>query len=369
MNEKIYFAPVSLGDRSYRVSVGIDLLSQEQATQELKRFVAERKVMVVCDSNTRAYAQSAMEALQRASASSVVLCEFPAGESSKTLEMAGMICEACVKIGLDRDSLLVGFGGGVTGDLTAFAASIYMRGIECVQMPTSLLAMIDSSVGGKTGVDIPAGKNLIGTFFQPKAVLADVSLLKTLPQRELSCGFAELIKHAILFDPDLFETLRKRADDLLSLRDLPLMASLIARSCEWKASVVSEDEKEHGRRALLNLGHSFGHAVEKLQNFGGFSHGEAVAFGIAVACDVSVRMGLMSQEDAERCVELLRLYRLPAKVSGLKPADILAAMGSDKKNRRGKLRIVLPLRIGEAATREDPDRTVLLDALGKRCND
>ena len=245
----------------------------------------------------------------------------------------------------------------MVGDMAAFAASIYMRGIRCVQIPTSLLAMIDSGVGGKTGVDLPEGKNLVGTFYQPKAVLMDTMFLASLPPREMSNGFAELIKHAVLFDRALFDGLEAAGDSLF--RDSARLASLVARSCALKAAVVSRDEQEHGERMLLNLGHTFGHAIEKVQDYRGLEHGEAVAVGIVAAARLSVRLGLLDTDSAARISALLSQYRLPVTVSGCEPAALLAAMAADKKAVSGVPRIVLPLAIGRAEVRTDVPRDVL----------
>lgn len=276
---------VQLAERSYDILAAPGLL--ENKPEVLRRFVEGRGVLVVADSNTGAlYGEKILELVRKMEPAGVALHTFPAGESSKNFATVEQICRAACQAKLDRKGIILALGGGVTGDMAGFAASIYMRGIEFIQIPTSMLAMIDSSVGGKTGVDLPEGKNLMGTFHQPKLVLIDTDLLYTLPADQLRSGLAELLKHAVLFDPDLFQVLETEAETLLSLKDPAFTARTIARSCALKAAVVASDEREGAQRALLNLGHSFGHAVEKLQNFCGFSHGAAVAYGTAVAAEL-----------------------------------------------------------------------------------
>jgi len=349
---------VSLGERSYDISVADDLFVSGASVELLKPFTHGMKVLVVSDSNVfPLYGDLLRRTLLVAGASDVAQSVFPAGETSKHLMTIGGICRDAARAGLDRGSLVVGLGGGVVGDMAAFAASVYMRGIRCVQVPTSLLAMIDSGVGGKTGVDLPEGKNLVGTFYQPKAVLMDAMFLASLPDREMSNGFAELIKHAILFDRALFDELEDAGDALF--RDSARLAALVARSCALKAAVVSRDEQERGERMLLNLGHTFGHAIEKVQDYRGLEHGEAVAVGTAAAAKLSVNLGLLDGESADRIAALLRRFRLPVSVSGCTPDALLAAMAADKKAVSGVPRIVLPLEIGRAEVRTDVPREAI----------
>jgi len=349
---------VSLGDRSYDISVSDDLFVSGASVELLAPFVKGVKVLIVSDSNVfPLYGELLQRTLLVAGASGVAQSVFPAGETSKHLATIGGICRDAARAGLDRGSLVVGLGGGVVGDMAAFAASIYMRGIRCVQVPTSLLAMIDSGVGGKTGVDLPEGKNLVGTFYQPKAVLMDTLFLTSLPVREMANGFAELIKHAVLFDCALFDELMAAGDT--PFRDHARLAPLVARSCALKAAVVSRDEQERGERMLLNLGHTFGHAIEKVQDYRGLEHGEAVAVGVAAAAHLSVRLGLLDAESAEKIVVLLRQYHLPVTVPGCDPAALMAAMAADKKAVSGVPRIVLPLAIGRAEVRKDVPREAI----------
>lgn len=358
---------VHLAERSYDILAAPGLLAGKP--EALRRFVDGRGVLVVTDSNTGAlYGDQILDLVKNMDAASVALHTFPAGESSKNFATVEQICRAACQAKLDRNGIVLALGGGVTGDMAGFAASIYMRGIEFIQIPTSMLAMIDSSVGGKTGVDLPEGKNLMGTFHQPKLVLIDPDLLRSLPPDQLRSGLAELLKHAVLFDPDLFQILETESETLLTLKDPAFTARIIARSCALKAAVVANDEREGGQRALLNLGHSFGHAVEKLQNFCGFSHGAAVAYGTAVAAELACRTGHLKREEADRIIALFKRYDLPVTLNEFTPEQILEAMGSDKKNVGGKKRLILPVRIGCCEIFSDLAEEDILAAIGA-CRD
>ncbi len=359
---------VELGERSYHIFVAPGLFGN--CTGKLAEFVGNKTVLLVADSNVEAlYGEQVKNLIQSCGAAACSLFVFPAGENSKTFQTVESICGAASRAGLDRSGVIVALGGGVTGDMAGFAAAIFMRGIRYIQMPTSLLAMIDSSVGGKTAVDLPEGKNLIGAFHQPELVLMDVNLLRTLPQDQIQSGCAELLKHAVLFDPELFTLLLKHAESILALSDMDLLAQIIARSCRLKAAVVAGDERESADRALLNLGHSFGHAVEKLQNFCGFSHGAAVAYGTAAAARLAVRAGLLEPAASEQIIALFRRYGLPVAFSGFAPEEILLAMRGDKKNIGGKKRLVLPLRIGQCKVFDNiPDGEILAAIGDSRCD-
>ncbi len=358
---------VELGERSYDIAVSAGLL--RSCSEQLAPFVQGKNVLLVTDSNVeRLYAEPVSSLMIRSGAAKCTIHYFTAGESSKNFETVEKICRAAFDAGLDRSGVIVALGGGVTGDMAGFAAAIFMRGIQYIQIPTSLLAMIDSSVGGKTAVDLPEGKNLIGAFHQPELVLMDIELLKTLPKDQIRSGCAELLKHAVLFDPELFELLMTESETILKLSDSDIMTAVIARSCELKAAVVAGDEREGADRALLNLGHSFGHAVEKLQHFCGFSHGAAVAYGVAVASRLAVRCGLLDESEKDRIIELFRRYELPVSFSGFEPEEILAAMQGDKKNIGGKKRLVLPLKIGSCKVFDRiPDQDILAAIGDSRC--
>ena len=356
---------VHLAERSYDILIAPGLL--QSVPNALNNLISGRPVLLVADSNTGAlYGEKLLSLLRMTDAASCTLHTFPAGESSKNFATVEQICRAACAAKLDRSGIILALGGGVTGDMAGFAASIYMRGIEFIQIPTSMLAMIDSSVGGKTGVDLPEGKNLIGTFHQPKLVLIDTDFLATLPPDQLRSGLAELLKHAVLFDPELFDILLSDPEMFLTLKDPAFIARIIARSCALKAGVVSDDEREGALRALLNLGHSFGHAVEKLQNFCGFSHGAAVAYGTAVAAELACRTGLLKRETADQIIDLFRRYELPVTLNEFSPEQILDAMGGDKKNIGGKKRLILPLEIGKCAIYSDRTDAEIMEAIGAR---
>ncbi len=362
---------VRLGERAYSILIGSGILSQQdpEAVSRFSRFASGRSVLIVADSNTAPlYAEAVQKFVLSAQADACAVHVFPAGETSKHFATVEEICRSAFQAHLNRDSLIVALGGGVCGDLAGFAAAIYMRGIDFVQIPTSLLAMIDSSVGGKTGADLPEGKNLIGAFHQPRLVLMDPNVLLTLPPEQIRSGLAELLKHAILFAPDLFRLLEESSETLLSLRDGTLTAKIIAASCRLKAEVVVRDEREGSDRALLNLGHTFGHAVEKLQNFSGFSHGEAVAYGTVAAAELSCRMGILPEDDRIRIRNLFQLYGLPLSVKGFSAGEILETMRGDKKNRNGKIRLILPERIGKCGIYPDCSEKDILAAIGT-CNE
>jgi len=270
---------------------------------------------------------------------------IPAGEKSKTLEQAGAICDRMIAAGLDRQSFVVGLGGGMIGDLSGFVAAIYHRGIPHIQIPTTLLAMVDSSIGGKTAVDTRAGKNLIGAFHQPSLVIADVDVLKTLPPREFNQGFAEIIKHAIIADAKMFRTIQS-----WQAGTAPALQRLIKRNIEIKSSIVAKDEYDcTGERALLNFGHTVGHAIERAGNYRKFLHGEAVSIGIVAACTVSMKKAGLKADQRTAIVDLLERFRLPTRLpSDFPRRKILDAVKFDKKFARGKVRFVVTPRVGAA---------------------
>lgn len=336
----------------YPVKIGYDLSSLLQAevagAREQKRSIA-----VITDSNVAAVQAEYL----KAAFGDAPIHVIPAGEGSKCFRELERCCEYLASKGLDRNSLLFAVGGGVTGDLAGFAAAAYFRGIEFIQVPTTLLAMVDSSVGGKTGINLSAGKNLVGAFHQPRAVYADCALLKTLPGREFSAGMAEVIKHALLADEALFEQLEK--EERLS-PDSSSLAAVIAENVRIKARVVGLDSMESSAtdgRALLNLGHTFGHAIEAASGYGSYLHGEAVAIGLMQAFRLSVRMGSFKQDaipSEMRIMKLLAKYQLPIVLREPIPIERLReAMMRDKKIRSGKMKFVLLNRIGLAYTHDN----------------
>ena len=278
--------------------------------------------------------------------------ELPDGEAHKTLGTAARIFDAMVDARFNRDACIAALGGGVVGDTAGFAAACYQRGVDFVQLPTTLLAQVDASVGGKTGVNHPAGKNLIGAFHQPVAVIADTATLATLPQRELRSGLAEVVKHALIADAVLLDWLDAHLDALLA-RDPDALTHAVRRSCEIKAHIVAADERERGRRAELNFGHTFGHAIETATGYGDWLHGEAVSVGMALAATLSQRQGWLAAADVRRVRELLHRAGLPVAAPGIGAARALALMGMDKKVLGGRIRLVLLRGLGQAAVTAD----------------
>jgi 3-dehydroquinate synthase len=304
--------------------------------------------MVVSDSNVeRLYARKCREWLEGAGCRVALAC-VPAGESSKSLEQAGRLYGDAVAAGLDRSSAVVALGGGMVGDLAGFVAGTFLRGIRLVQVPTTLLAMVDSSVGGKTAVNLPQGKNLVGVFAQPVAVAMDLSALSSLPDREYRSGLAEVVKYGVIADASLFAALERGAD-ALRRRDPATLEDVVARCCAIKAGVVSGDERESGPRAILNFGHTLGHAVETAAGYGQFLHGEAVSVGMAFASHLSAIGGSLPAVEAVRIVRLLEAFGLPVRLpAGCSWSELAAGMAKDKKSLGGTPRFVLATEIGRA---------------------
>jgi len=272
-------------------------------------------------------------------------CTFPPGESSKTRETWARLSDELLRRGFGRDSGIIALGGGVTGDLAGFVAATFMRGVPCIQAPTSLLAMLDASVGGKTGVDTAEGKNLIGAFHPPVAVIADPATLATLPDRDYRAGLAEAVKHGLIADAEYFGWMEREADTILR-REPAALERLVRRSVEIKAAVVSEDERESGRRAILNAGHSVAHALERATNYA-IPHGEAVGLGLVAECALAAHLGLARPSLGERVATLLRRFGLPVRLAAPLPVgEVLAGMASDKKNRASAIRFALPRTVG-----------------------
>ena len=355
------------GDHPYRIVIGPGLLSDGAA---LAQHVRGRHVLLVSDSTVAPlYVATVREALH-AARDDLLIGTFvlPAGEASKTLSNFGAAIEALATLGATRDGCIFALGGGVVGDLAGFAAACWMRGVDCLQLPTTLLSMVDSSVGGKTAVDIAQGKNLVGAFHPPRAVFADTSTLRTLPARELRAGLAEVIKYGAIRDARFFQWLETE-HAALSSADESTLALAIAASCEHKAEIVERDPLERGERALLNLGHTFGHAIETEQGYGSphndnLNHGEAVAVGMVLAARLSVALGMADHADSERLIALLKAYGLPTAIpAGLAPEALLARMRLDKKNLAGRLRLVLWRGIGRAEVVPDVDEDRVLAVL------
>jgi 3-dehydroquinate synthase len=338
---------IELGARSYPIFIGAGLLDDAQL---LGDAVAARDVMVV---SNEVVAPLYLARLERGLAgkrvASVIL---PDGEQHKTLATVERVLDAMVERRLNRDACVVALGGGVVGDMAGFAAACYQRGVDYVQVPTTLLAQVDSSVGGKTGVNHPGGKNLIGAFHQPRAVVSDIGTLGTLPPRELRAGLAEVIKVGLVADAGFLAWIEDNLEALLGL-DAAALTYAIRRSCEIKAGIVAEDEHEHGRRALLNLGHTFGHAIETAAGYGAWLHGEAVGAGMLMAADLSARLGWLVPADVERVRSLLQRAGLPVAAPRIGAARGLELMGMDKKVLAGRIRLVLLRRLGEGVVAGD----------------
>jgi 3-dehydroquinate synthase len=340
---------VDLTGRPYDIHIGSGLLDR---LGEFVRPLRPSRLALVTDPRVGdLYAARVRAALEPLAPVSVF--ELAGGEPGKDMGAVEAMLDALLADGADRRSVVIALGGGVVGDIAGFAAAIYMRGIRFVQVPTTLLAQVDSSVGGKTGVNHPRGKNLIGAFHQPEAVIADTDTLRTLPPRELSAGLAEVLKHGLLADADYFARVRRGLPRLLDC-DEQALAPAIARSCEIKAAIVARDEKESGERALLNLGHTFGHAIEALTGYGRWLHGEAVGCGLCLAADLSQRLGLIGRADVESIEGAVAAARLPTRIEGLDGAAAMASMRGDKKAEAGEIRFIVLERIGRAIQRTVP---------------
>ncbi len=343
MQNEITTVVVDLGDRSYPIHIGSGIIGRSELYQD---HIHGKQVLVVTNETVAPlYLDQVVKALTPYQCEVVIL---PDGEKYKTLDVWQTIFNSLLQHRFDRQCTILALGGGVVGDMAGFAAASYQRGINFIQVPTTLLAQVDSSVGGKTGVNHPLGKNMIGAFHQPQCVIADTESLNTLDDRQLSAGIAEVIKYGLINDPELFEWLEENIESLLS-RDPGSLTYAIERSCIDKAQVVAADELEAGQRALLNLGHTFGHAIETGIGYGGWLHGEAVGAGICMAARLSVEQGWMTREDEERISSLIVKSGLPTEPPEELNADqILGLMAVDKKVQDGNLRLVLMKGIGKA---------------------
>lgn len=335
----------SQSDRSYPIYIGSGLL--EQVEYILPYLKQKRVVIVTNETVAPLYLKKIQDAFEHHGVSAVAII-LPDGENYKDWETLNLIFDALLKQNCERKTTLVALGGGVIGDLTGFAAATYLRGISFVQVPTTLLAQVDSSVGGKTGINHPLGKNMIGSFYQPLLVLADSSALFTLPDREFRSGLAEVVKYGLIRDGIFFDWLEANMGKLIA-RDLATLNTAICRSCEIKAEIVAADEHESGVRALLNLGHTFGHAVENAMGYGQWLHGEAVAAGTIVAAELSKRMNLISETELMRIRNLFKLANLPISLPAVSSNHYFDLMKLDKKVEGGKIRFILLNQIGRAA--------------------
>jgi 3-dehydroquinate synthase len=353
--------PVRLGARSYHILVGSGVLAQ--AGSELARLKVGRKVVLVTDAAILALHGAVVTRSLAAAGFDVTTTLLPEGERAKTLEVAASTWERFLEAGLDRGSTVVALGGGAVGDLAGFAAATYMRGVNFVQMPTTLLAQVDASSGGKTAIDHPRAKNLIGEFYQPRLVLADTSTLLTLPERELRSGLAEVIKHGVVLDAAYFDEVERDAAALIK-REPATLERIVAGSCRLKGSVVERDEQEAELRHVLNYGHTIGHAIEAVTGYQRFAHGEAVSLGIAAEAGIAERLGLAKPGVRARQVRLLEAVGLPVRSVGETPERVVEALSRDKKAKDGRVPFVLAPEIGSFRLVFDVPRTLILEALG-----
>ena len=349
---------VELGERRYPIFIG----SQLDPKQLLEPYIHGQQVMIVSNVTVAplylSHYQEALESLGK----TVATCILPDGEKYKDIQHLNLIFDALLEAGFNRDCTVLALGGGVIGDMAGFASACFQRGVYFVQVPTTLLSQVDSSVGGKTGINHPLGKNMLGAFQQPQVVLADMAQLNTLPERELSAGLAEVIKYALLGDEDFLVWLEENMDGLVA-RDADLLAEAVYRSCAHKARIVANDEKEHGERALLNLGHTFGHAIESYLGYGTWLHGEAVATGMVMAADISQRVGWISNEDVARKKKIIQRANLPISCPQIPLNDFLGYMAHDKKVLNGQLRLVLLKQLGQAVITKDFDVEFMKQAI------
>lgn len=351
---------VELGERSYPIYISPDLLKD---TQTLRQHLSGQKVVVV--TNTLVRPLWALPLLEQLTDLDVTVIELPDGEQHKTLQSFEFVMTELLSLHAARDTTLIAIGGGVIGDLTGFVAACYQRGVPFIQVPTTLLSQVDSSVGGKTAVNHPLGKNMIGAFYQPKAVLIDTRSLATLPAREFAAGMAEVIKYGVIYDKSFFAWLEDNVEQLKALNQ-DAISHAIYRCCEIKATIVAQDEKEGGIRALLNLGHTFGHAIEAEQGYGNWLHGEAVAAGIVLAAQTSIRKNWLNASEVCRIENLLKAFDLPITAPGHMNFDIfMKHMRHDKKVKAGRIRFVLPQGIGHAVVSDEVSDDILKEVLGE----
>ncbi|MCU4305868.1 3-dehydroquinate synthase [Acinetobacter ursingii] len=341
---------VELGDRRYPIFIG----SQLDPKTLLAPYIKGQQVMIVTNTTLEQLYLSHYVHDLESLGKKVATCVLPDGEKYKNLENLNLIFDALLEAGFNRDCTVLALGGGVIGDMAGFASACFQRGVYFIQVPTTLLSQVDSSVGGKTGINHPLGKNMIGAFKQPEVVMADMAQLRTLPARELSAGLAEVIKYALLGDLEFLAWLEQHMDDLLA-GDESLLAQAVYRSCAHKARIVANDEKEQGERALLNLGHTFGHAIESYLGYGKWLHGEAVATGMVMAADLSQRMGWISAEDLQRTKNIIQRAKLPISCPKIPLDEFLSYMAHDKKVLNGQLRLVLLQQLGQAVITKEFD--------------
>lgn len=361
MGTDIVRVPVDLSERGYEIYIGSGLL--RQTAQHVQASLKVTQAVAITDSNLKTtHAQIVTENLAQAG----ILCDLvtiPAGEGSKAIGIVEQIWNELLAVKADRKTVVIAIGGGVVGDLAGFVAATYARGVPLIQIPTTLLAQVDSSVGGKVGINLPGAKNMAGAFWQPTRVIIDPMVLHTLPDREYHAGLAEVIKYGVIMDADFFALLEDHVEDIHN-RDPDFLKTIISRCCELKAQVVEQDERETtGLRAILNYGHTFCHAFESVTQYGRFLHGEAVAIGMMCAAHLAASMGRVDQQFIARQAALLSACNLPLSVSDLDLDELLAAMQHDKKVEHGKLRFILPTKMGHVELVDDVDTDLVRASL------
>ena len=347
--EKVHLTLKKIKDRSYDILIDRGLSSR--IAKDLKKSKLGNRYAIIADSNVaRLFGNKLLSSLKKEGIKADLI-SFKAGEQSKNIDVFGQLIEKVHALGLDRKSAIIALGGGVTGDIAGFVAACYMRGISYVQVPTTLLAQVDSSIGGKVAIDLKKGKNSCGAFFQPSKVYIDVSLIRSLPKKELLCGLAEIMKHAVIADARLFSFIEKNVKKILA-KDEKVLIELIRRSCEIKARVVEKDENEGNLRKILNYGHTIGHALETLTDYKKYSHGEAIAIGMVVEASISNKLGLMPKQEVIRQNKLLDDIGLSINVPKVSADRIIKELSKDKKAVEGKVQFVLPKRIGNMHSKD-----------------
>lgn len=354
--------PIIITENS-NVSSSENVAKKNSMASQIAPYITGRQVLIVTNDTV---APLYLQALQAALAAdfTVKVCVLPDGEQYKNQSSINQIYDALMAAHFNRDVTLIALGGGVVGDMTGFAAASFMRGVNFIQIPTTLLSQVDSSVGGKTGINHPQGKNMIGAFWQPQMVLADMSTLKTLPARELSAGLAEVIKYALIMDVEFLTWLEQNLPAMMAL-DLAVLGEAVKRCCQYKADIVAQDERESGVRALLNFGHTFGHVIETHEGYGNWLHGEAVAAGMVQAAELSQKIGWLTSADVERIKRVLTLANLPITPPTIDVQTALGLMGHDKKVKHGQIRLILLKSLGSAVLTNDFDAKLLTEVLSQ----
>jgi len=351
---------VGLGEKSYDILIGHPL---NKIGGMLNKYAGGAKTLIVTNPTIAKYYLKTVERSLQDAGFQVFVVQVPDGETHKSLAEANRLYATCVEYRLERESIIVGLGGGVIGDLAGYVAATFMRGLPVVQVPTTLLAQVDSSVGGKVAVNLPEGKNLVGAFYQPLLVYIDLAVLKTLPVEEMQAGMAEVIKYGVILDRDFFEYLEENIEKLRGLDSL-VLETVVARCCKLKARVVEKDEREKGLRSILNFGHTLGHALEALTDYKKYKHGEAVAIGMVGACRIGGEMGMLKKEARDRIEHLIEKAGLPGRIgTGLSIDGIVKLLSLDKKVREGKVRFVLPERIGKVVVGNDVPENIVRDVV------